>query len=155
MVCIVCNLPGCEMIPYDKILAEIRRTKGGEANGPADAEVADAEEGRVDDAAKNGYVGGDGSVNRTDSDAPLWDVVDTVKQIFRDAECMNKRENVGTTEKKGDDTSEGGREGGRKQEEMEASNEELTSRPPGSRFITRMLPMQATVSHALIRSIFV
>ena len=140
MVCIICTLPGCEMVPYDEILAEIRAKK----------EAAD--ESKKDDSKKsedneNVAVEKDPNGKTTEEEVvkSFWDAVETVRCIMRDATCAPKvgdgANNETITNGKKDIGQE---EGGEK--EATVSKERLANPPPGSRFISRILPMQATVS---------
>ncbi|KAL9191145.1 hypothetical protein ACHAXT_000851 [Thalassiosira profunda] len=137
MVCILCTLPGCEMVPYDDILAEIRASKetGGDATKPDAGDSTKAKE----DAAPGGKhpmtKSNDGAADEI-PDA-LWDPVETVRCILRDAKPVDKD---------ADGAIKSGGESDEKdcQNEASVSNGVAVSPPPGSRFISRILPVQAT-----------
>lgn len=124
MVCIVCTVPGCEMIPYDDILAEIRAANE-KKEGKNTANVATGKEDGNEDyskAMKNDTTKTKESKG-DDGNKVSWDPVETVRCILRDG--------------KGDI------EQGNNEKEV---SKELSTGVPGSRFILRLLPMQATVS---------
>eukprot|EP00571_Detonula_confervacea_P014809 CAMPEP_0172300950 /NCGR_PEP_ID=MMETSP1058-20130122/2944_1 /TAXON_ID=83371 /ORGANISM="Detonula confervacea, Strain CCMP 353" /LENGTH=433 /DNA_ID=CAMNT_0013010911 /DNA_START=30 /DNA_END=1331 /DNA_ORIENTATION=+ len=168
MICILCNLPGCEMVPYDKILAEIKAAKEKESN---DATTTNVDATGNDDSKKSDENGNVTAAKNPVSKAstkedgpPIWDPVETVMCIMRDAKILRKEGD----DTKHDSTNEGGdildqKEDGEKKEiketneggknidqkedsekETSVSKELLASPPPGSRFISRILPMQAT-----------
>ena len=125
MICILCNLPGSELIPYDEIVAKIHAARKEKAENEASATNDASEEDKVvcEDKEK-----GDEEGNKTDTEkkhssveTPLWDPVDTVKRIME-----------GVTE-----------------ENNPTNTSKALSSAPSSRFISRMLPMQATVSACL------
>ena len=125
MVCILCTMPGCEMIPYDDILAEIRAANE-KKEGKNTANVATGKEDGNDDyskAMKNDTTKTKESKG-DDGNKVSWDPVETVRCILRDG--------------KGDIE-----QGNNSEKEV---SKELSTGVPGSRFILRLLPMQATVS---------
>jgi hypothetical protein len=147
MICILCTLPGCEMVPYDEMLSNIRGAK--EKSGSADAS------GNGNKGKSNGNpttVNRDSVLSDSPKDhgsedhaPPLWDPVETVKCIFRDAKSASKggnATNVDSTKDEGIIIGQG--VGGEKKPSVPSELSE--SPPPGSRFITRMIPMQTTVS---------
>lgn len=120
MICVLCNLKGSEMIPYDDIVAKVKSTKDEEAKSSANNDTSEDNQVMCKSVEK-----GDKEEEQSDEeDSPtnmqtvLWDPVDTVRCIIGDVikEC-----NPNATSK-------------------------LLSSAPSSRFITRMIPMQATVS---------
>lgn len=130
MICILCNLPGSEVIPYHDIVAKIHaaRKEKAEENEASSAnnnaaedkaacenkEIVNEEDKKIDNDKKHSSV-----------ETTRWDPVDTVKRIME-----------GVTE-----------------ESNPANATRVLSSPPSSRFISRMLPMQATVSGLCIRLI--
>jgi hypothetical protein len=125
MICILCNLPGSELIPYDEIVAKIHAARKEKAENEASATNDASKEDKVvcEDEEKGNEEG-----NKTDTEkkhssveTPLWDPVDTVKRIME-----------GVTE-----------------ENNPTNTSKALSSAPSSRFISRMLPMQATVSACL------
>lgn len=125
MVCILCTVPGCEMIPYDDILAEIRAANE-KKEGKNTANVATGKEDGNEDyskAMKNDTTKTKESKG-DDGNKVSWDPVETVRCILRDG--------------KGDIE-----QGNNSEKEV---SKELSTGVPGSRFILRLLPMQATVS---------
>lgn len=124
MICILCNLPGSEVIPYDDIVAKIhaaRKEKAAENETSStindssedikireNEEIGNEEDKKSDDEKKQTSV----------ETTLLWDPVDTVKRIME----------------------------GVVEESNPTNASKVLSSPPSSRFITRMLPMQATVS---------
>jgi hypothetical protein len=114
MICILCNLPGSEVIPYDEIVAKIHAARKEKAENEASL-TKDASEEKAVSESKEIIVNEEDKKTETTEkkETTLWDPVDTVKRIME-----------GVTE--------------------DASK--ASSSPPSSRFISRMLPMQATVS---------
>jgi hypothetical protein len=162
-VCIVCTIPQCELIPYDKILSNIRmlnnnnkndENKNDENNNNSGGIGNDDEDNETATAIENTYVnkqsestndpttvvvvnGNDklpsSSSSSSSSSIPpplLWDPVETVRCIFRDT----KNATTITDDDSNNDTDAMTRIG--------MNN----IPPPGSRYITRMIPIQATVS---------
>ena len=132
VVCIICTLPGCEMVPYDKILAELKAAKEKDnttnnVNGNEKSSVKIAAE-----ASKETKV-----------NEVAWDPVDAVRRILQDAKIMNKK-----SEAKDDDSKQKGI-GQADDDQKEAAALLASSPPPGSRYISRILPMQATVSECI------
>ena len=112
MICILCNLPGSEVIPYDEIVAKIHAARKEKAENDASLTKGASEEKAVSESKE--IVNEEDKKTETEKkETALWDPVDTVKRIME-----------GVTE--------------------DASK--ASSSPPSSRFISRMLPMQATVS---------
>ena len=152
MVCILCNLPDSEMIPYDEILAEIKAAKendekeaataddggggggGGTKEGDASNEApkANVSTSTTSEAAK------DSSNEKKDTDKVLWDPVETVRCILRDGKSAAAK----------DDGESNKDEGSEDRKEDTSGENQLASAspPPGSRFILRIVPFQATVS---------
>ena len=141
MVCILCILPGSELIPYDNIVAEIRASKGKDNDDSKTGE--ESRVGGIESNSKHQVSIGteEDQVDKRAGDdppgtnAPLWDPVDTVKCILRDAAKANKGSDTNNNLSTHNDGS--------------VSKEIISSQPPGSRFISRILPMQATVSSVL------
>lgn len=147
MVCILCNLPESEMIPYDEILAEIKAAKendereaatadggGGTKEGDANNEApkATVSTSKTSEAAK------DSSDEKKDTDKVLWDPVETVRCILRDGKsAAAKDDGESTKDEVGED---------RKEDTSGENQLASASPPPGSRFILRIVPFQATVS---------
>ena len=154
MVCILCNLPDSEMIPYDEILAEIKAAK---ENDEKEAEAATADDGgggggggtKEGDASNEApkanvststtsEAAKDSSNEKKDTDKVLWDPVETVRCILRDGKSA-ATEDDGEINK--DEVSED-----RKEDTSGENQLASASPPPGSRFILRIVPFQATVS---------
>jgi len=119
MICVLCNLKGSEMIPYDDIVAKVKSTKSEEVKSSANNDTTEDNQVMCKSVEK-----GDKEEEKSDEeDSPtnmqtvLWDPVDTVKCII---EGVIKECNPNATSK-------------------------LLSSAPSSRFITRMIPMQVTV----------
>ena len=163
MICILCTLPQCEYIPYDEILMQLRNTKendntssgkGGVGQAPTTSEAAVVDEGQVQSSSiqpectnddQNDYdvvAGGNQNIIDSIPTSPiLWDPVQTVKCILNDA----KRKRMSD-----DDRDEGTRDNSTTISNIGSSADATSSdptdaSPPGSRFISRILPMQATV----------
>ena len=114
MICILCSLPGCEVVPYDDIVAKVKSAKKDDEEDPKSSANNDTSEAKADQQS-----------DEKDSSCILWDPVDTVKRIME-----------GVTD------------------ECNANNSsKLLSSAPSSRFITRMIPMQATVSYACVTQV--
>jgi hypothetical protein len=128
MVCILCTFPGCEFVPYEDILSGIRGAKemGGGADATNGNSTADHDSVLSESLKKNGPE---------DHIIPHWDPVETVKCIFRDARTTNEGSN---------DIANG--KGGGGEKEPTTPYVISVSPPPGSRFISRLIPMQTTVS---------
>jgi hypothetical protein len=143
MICVLCTLPGCEMVPYDDILSAIRGAK--EKGDGADATDKNSETNEHSTTANHDSTESSKGHVSEDHNYPPWDPVETVKCIFRDAKSVGKvgdDTNVNSTNDRGNNIAQ--RAEGEK--EPSAPNELSVSPPPGSRFISRMIPMQATVS---------
>ncbi|KAL3762781.1 hypothetical protein ACHAW5_001309 [Stephanodiscus triporus] len=141
MVCILCTLPGCEMVPYDDILSGIRGAK--EKGAGADAKDKNSESNGHSTTANHDCTESLKEHVSEDHNYPPWDPVETVKCIFRDAKSAGKGSddtNVNSTNDRGIKNAQRARG----EKEPSAPNESLVSTPPGSRFISRMIPMQAT-----------
>ena len=118
MICVLCNLKGSEMIPYDDIVAKVKSTKDEEATSFANNDETEDNQVVCKSIEKE-------DENSDEEDSPsymqtvLWDPVDTVRCIIEGVikECSPN------------------------------ATSELLSSAPSSRFITRMIPMQATVSY--------
>jgi hypothetical protein len=172
-VCIVCTIPQCELIPYDKILSTIRllnsdnnnncnnneKNNGsiigsGGGSDDVDNETATAREntyvnkqrestnepttgvvvngnGKLQDEGNKDYTTHPSSSSSSIPPPLLWDPVETVRCIFRDTK---KNAATSTDDDSNNDTDARTRIG--------MNN----IPPPGSRYITRMIPIQATVS---------
>ena len=128
MVCILCTLSNCEMVPYDKILAELKaaKEKDNTTNGNEKSSVKIATE-----ASKETKV-----------NEVAWDPVHVVRCILRDAKIINKKSNAKDDDSKQDI-------GQAEDDQKEAAALLASSPPPGSRYISRILPMQATVSECI------
>jgi len=122
MICILCNLPGSEVIPYDDIVAKIHAARKEKAeNDASTAAKVSSEEKAV--CENKEIVNEEDKNKKTEtekkhslSEATLWDPVDTVKRIMEEVA----------------------------EEKDTANASKALSSPPSSRFISRMLPMQAT-----------
>lgn len=125
VVCILCTLSGCELVPYDQILADIKATK------------------ETSSVKANSKSDGNRNTTTTAIVNPPWDPVKTVKCILRDAKLLNKK-----SCNDNDDSPTNTKEDHDQEDKAnnDATKELLASPPPGSRFISRLLPMQATVS---------
>lgn len=138
MVCILCILPGSELIPYDNIVAEIRASKGKDNDDSKTGEesrvggIESNSKHQVSIGTEEDHVDKRAGDDPPGTNAPLWDPVDTVKCILRDAAKANKGSDTNNNLSTHNDGS--------------VSKEIISSQPPGSRFISRILPMQTTVS---------
>ncbi|KAL7436559.1 hypothetical protein ACHAXH_002971, partial [Discostella pseudostelligera] len=169
MICILCTLPQCEYIPYDEILMQLRNSKedsnnnkiegmpsctskndaivcndndADEQTASVSASAAVAAAASIDDNKKQSLNEESGEAVNQNIETPspppiLWDPVQTVKSILSDA----KRKRMSSDEE----------ESGKKNTtnstsivNIESSGNETFTSPPGSRFISRILPMQAT-----------
>lgn len=126
-LCILCTLPESEMVPYDDILSDIRKTKeNGIRNSDATGGVGNSESTENFTTANHDSLRPSESLKEDGSNGtipPPWDPVETVKFIFRDAKNASKSID--------DDTN------------IDIAKQ-TGANPPGSRFISRMIPMQAT-----------
>ena len=150
MVCILCTLPGCEMVPYEDILSDIRmgaKETGGSGN---DAPGGDD---KIESNEDSATVNNDSALSESSREhhgseehhaPPPWDPVETVKCIFRDAKSASK----GVNDTNVDSAKDGG-QGVGGETKTSVPSELSESPPPGSRFISRMIPMQTTVSTIL------
>lgn len=124
MICILCNLPGSEVIPYHDIVAKIHAARKEKAENEASSANDAAEAGKKvacenkEEVVNEEDKKTDNEKKHFSTEKTLWDPVDTVKRIME-----------GVTE-----------------ESNPANASKALSSPPSSRFISRMLPMQATVS---------
>jgi hypothetical protein len=128
-VCVVFSLAGSEVVPYDDIVAALR---------PKEKTDEDASGAKVSGTSGDANNPEENSTDNTLDDAlsksPAWDPVETVRIILREVGGSKGDENEVA------DTSKG-----------EASTEAVVSTsPPGSRFILRMIPIQATVSYFVL-----
>jgi hypothetical protein len=171
MICILCTLPQCEYIPYDEILMQLRNSKEDSNNNKnedmpsctskndaivchdndADEQTASvsasaavaAAAASIDDNKKQSLNEESEEAVNQNIDIPspppiLWDPVQTVKCILSDA----KRKRMSS------DEAESGKKNTTNSTSIvniESSGNETFASPPGSRFISRILPMQATV----------
>ena len=143
MVCILCTLPGCEMVPYEDILSDIRGAK--ETGDSADATGND---NKIESSEDSATVNNDSVLSESSNEhgsedhaPPPWDPVETVKCIFRDAKSASK----GVNDTNVDNAKDGG-QGVGGETKTSVPSELSESPPPGSRFISRMIPMQTTVN---------
>ncbi len=121
MICLLCNLPGCEVIPYHDIVSKIHAARKEKAENEASSANNDVAEEKAACESKEINEEGkkiDNEKKHLSAETALWDPVDTVKRIM---------------------------EGIAEESNPNAASKALSS-PPSSRFISRMLPMQATVS---------
>lgn len=127
MICIICNLPGSEVIPYDDIVAKIhaaRKEKTENEISPTKDDLSEDNKPVCENKEKGNEEDQKSDEEKTHSlveTTPLWDPVDTVKRIME----------------------------GVVEESNSSKASKVLSSPPSSRFISRMLPMQATVSLCL------
>lgn len=129
VVCVVFSLAGSEVVPYDNIVAALRPKEKTDEDATG-AKVS----GTSGDANKPQENGTDNTTDDTLSKSPAWDPVETVRIILREVGGAKGDENEVA------DTSKG-----------EASTEAVVSTsPPCSRFILRMIPIQATVSYFVL-----
>jgi tRNA(Ser,Leu) C12 N-acetylase TAN1 len=125
IVCVVFSLEGSEVIPYSDIVAALRPKEKNDEDG-SDAKVSDDDDAK--DSQENSSAGNTIDATRK---SPPWDPIETVGVILREVGGSKHNDNAVT------DTSSG-----------EANPEAAVSTsPPGSRFILRMIPIQATVSN--------
>jgi len=134
MVCILCTLPNCEMVPYDQILAELKAAKEKD-NTAVTNNVNDDEKGSIKVATE---ASKEIKVNEV-----KWDPVDAVRRILQDAKIMNKKTEAKDNDSKQKDIGQA------ENDQKEAAALLASSPPPGSRYISRILPMQATVSECI------
>ena len=133
MVCILCTLPNCEMVPYDQILAELKATKEKDNTTTNNSNSDDKSSIKIATEASK----------ETKVNEVQWDPVDTVRCILRDAKIINKK-----SDEKDDNSKQKGI--GQAEDDQKKAAALLTSSPPpGSRYISRILPMQATVSECI------
>ncbi|KAL7508654.1 hypothetical protein ACHAXN_005728 [Cyclotella atomus] len=129
IVCVVFSLEGSEVIPYSDIVAALRPKEKNDEDG-SDAKVSDDD---AKDSQENSSAGNTIDATRK---SPPWDPIETVGVILREVGGSKHNDNAVT------DTSSG-----------EANPEAAVSTsPPGSRFILRMIPIQATC-HASLNEI--
>lgn len=150
MMCIVCTLPGCEFVPYEAIIAKLRPPVGKTNSGLDDTGntkngddfVLEEKEVPVgtkeeDEATPNNT---ESELEAATNQSPLWDPVVTVKSIMSE---------IASSAEKNEDAA-GVADSVEKKEEIKtagnATKDSPSTNPPGSRFITRMIPIQATVS---------
>lgn len=158
MICILCTLPHCEYVPYDEILMQLRSVKvndkekdnhSDDNDGDRQTSTTSAEKkvekepapSTLQSCAKGIRDEAKESENTNVSSPIPWDPVQTVKCILSDAKKKRKS-----------DEDEEGRNSTKVAdiESTATSNNSITASPPGSRFISRILPMQATVSFLCI-----
>ena len=170
MICILCTLPQCEYIPYDEILMQLRNSKKEDNNCSSGndgdvqraaatttttttlAAVAAAADDDDDEDQSSSLLQGDQDEakgdQKTNNPSPiLWDPVQTVKCILGDAKRKRKSEDDEEDQKSNYDSTT--------ISNIECaipSDDQTIPSPPGSRFIIRILPMQATVSVDLMFS---
>ncbi|KAL3789153.1 hypothetical protein HJC23_012242, partial [Cyclotella cryptica] len=133
VVCIVFTLPGGELVPYDDITSTLR-TKAQDDDEPNVTEnhVADgvkSENERITKDATN--------------DPPLWEPIETVRIIMSEVGCSNH------------DSRANNANHAEKEDSAKTSITEekvLSTSPPGSRFILRMIPIETTC-HASLNEI--
>eukprot|EP00970_Alexandrium_tamarense_P001833 scaffold237_cov181-Alexandrium_tamarense.AAC.32 len=150
MMCIVCTLPGCEFVPYEDIIEKLRPPVGKTNSGLDDTGntkngddfVLEEKEVPVgtkeeDEATPNNT---ESELEAATNQSPLWDPVVTVKSIMSE---------IASSAEKNEDAA-GVADSVEKKEEIKtagnATKDSPSTNPPGSRFITRMIPIQATVS---------
>jgi hypothetical protein len=124
IVCIVFTLPGSELIPYNDIVAALRpkiQEDGVEKEG--DGKVAETDRKKQ------------ASDSETTKQHHTWDPIETVRIIMKEVGCS---EDVKDNK---DDCKEKST-----QQIISAADQVTSTSPPGSRFIFRMIPIQATVS---------
>jgi len=134
MVCILCTLPNCEMVPYDKILAELKAAKEKD-NATVTNNVNGNEKSSVKQTTE--------ASKETKVNEVKWDPVHTVRCILRDAKIINKKSDEKDNDSKQKDICQA------EDDQKEAAALLASSPPPGSRYISRILPMQATVSECI------
>ncbi len=149
MVCILCTLPGCEMVPYEDILSDIRM--GAKETGGSSTDAPGGDD-KIESNEDSATVNNDSALPESSREhhgseeqpPPPWDPVETVKCIFRDAKSASK----GVNDTNVDSAKDGG-QGVGGETKTSVPSELSESPPPGSRFISRMIPMQTTVSTIL------
>ena len=192
-VCIVCTIPQCELIPYDKILSTIRllnsdnnnnnnnRSNNNEKNNGSSIGSGIGSDKDVDNGISKATkvtttATGTYNVNKSESTNDLtttpvgivvngsklqeegskdyttpllWDPVETVRCIFHDA-----KKNASTIVDVSDNDTDANTN-------LTITNNDLAGKTttiermntipqPGSRYITRMIPIQATVSRPIL-----
>ncbi len=174
MICILCTLPQCEYIPYDEILMQLRIAKENKKKEDnhcssgndgdmqraavtttttttttlaAIAAVEDDEEGPSSSLPRGDQEEARGDQKTNNPSPILWDPVQTVKCILGDAKRKRKSDDDEEGQKSNYDSPPNSNI-----ECAMTSDDQTISSPPGSRFISRILPMQATVSVDLMCS---
>jgi hypothetical protein len=125
MVCIVCTLPGSELIPYDDIIAATRPKA-------QDDETSRVKNESSENTATSKISSTDANKDAT-SETPIWDPIQTVINILREVGGASGNLNDKDKEK---EESTGN---------TEAKEKVVSTSPPGSRFVLRMIPIQTTV----------
>lgn len=120
IICIVFALPGSELIPYNDIVMALRPKGEGDAEDDSKKEV-------ITDEVNNEKDSGN-EANKSH----LWDPIETVRIILKE---------VGRTESDAKGSSDHEEAG-----QSNVTEQAVSTSPPGSRFISRMIPIQATVS---------
>ena len=120
IICIVFALPGSELIPYNDIVMALRPKGEGDAEDDSKKEV-------ITDEVNNEKDSGN-EANKSH----LWDPIETVRIILNE---------VGRTE-----SDAGGSSDHKEAGQSNVTEQAVSTSPPGSRFISRMIPIQATVS---------
>jgi hypothetical protein len=121
VICIICNLSGSEVIPYDDIVSKVKAAKKVEGKDKTSFSTNDSLEGKFEDTENRNGEDKKSDEKHSSMPSTRWDPVDTVKRIM---EGMIEESNT-------------------------SKDSKVLSSPPSSRFISRMIPMQATVSEFL------
>lgn len=177
MICILCTLPQCEYIPYDEILMQLRNSKednsnnnevmqrscsnsdaiechdqDGDEHTPSVSASAAVTAAAIDDNKKQSSKEKSGVAVTQNVDIPpppiLWDPVQTVKCILNDAKRKQMSSDEAEADKKNNNADNGTSIVNIENTAM--SGDGTVASPPGSRFISRILPMQATVRSRLL-----
>ncbi|KAL7476456.1 hypothetical protein ACHAW6_002317 [Cyclotella cf. meneghiniana] len=130
VVWIVFTLPGSELVPYDEIISTLRsRTQDDDESNVKEDPVAHevkSEEGKTTKDATH--------------DPPLWDPIETVRIIMNEVGCSNH-------DSRANNVKDVDKELG-----FNTKADVVSTSPPGSRFILRMIPIQTTC-HASVNEI--
>lgn len=120
IVSIVYSVAGSEVVPYNEIVESLRpKEKSDDKDGSSEDQATQQE--------KVVQVANSCEAAEATSELPTWDPVETVRIILKE---------VGGSKSESDKSTE----------ETNAADKNISTSPPGSRFILRMIPIQATVS---------
>ena len=121
IVSVVYSVAGSEVVPYNDIGESLRPKENSHYKDDGSSEDQATEQENVVQVANSCEAA------EATSELPTWDPVETVRIILKE---------VGGSKSESDKSTE----------ETNAADENISTSPPGSRFILRMIPIQATVS---------